>query len=536
MNFINHILVFLRNYIYKPIQSNLALFVFYLLLILVVDEYEIVSNGHYPYAVYIFCCGFLTAWLFVFLIEIVHPKWIKTFLSIFFFFISFVGFLTDYLCISVFYERYTVEFAATIIGTNPAEMSEFMSTYITPSFLLVVAISLLLFAFVYKVLQRVILPYKPFYIIVVGLFWFFSILLSVHNTGVLEQSLVGKYMTLFMVSSPPDLNQYRQNPEILVDANRMPTDVVVIIGESFAKSHSSLYGYSYNTNPLLAHLEENSDLIVFDSVISPAVTTVPAFQSIMTTYKPEMGDSINWYECQTLPEIVENAGFKTCWISNQRKLGLMDNVVGKFAELCNSYYFVSDKFSGILEQKYDEDILPILDQSKNLQKKELHSFYFIHLMGSHVSFDKRYPHDFNKFDLSMYSDYPEWQRENRATYDNSILYNDYVVNEIIKRFTNDNAIIFYFSDHGLDFYESKPTYCSHASEARPESKAAGVRIPFMVYMSNKFQELYPDRVDRVRDSKQKFFRTDDFIYSIMDILDIDFVNDNQVSSYSLFKD
>lgn len=536
MKLINHILVSIGNYIYKPIRSNFALFFSFLLLILVVDEYEIISNGHYPYAVYIFCCGFLTAWLFVFLIGIVHSKWMKTCLSIFFLVLSLVGFITDYLCISVFYERYTIEFAATIIGTNVAEMSEFISTYITSSFLFVIAISLLLFALLYKVLQNVKLPYKLSYVSAVSLLWFFSIILSIHNIGAMGQSLVGKYLTLFMVSSPPDLNQYRQNPEIKVDASRMPTDVVVIIGESFAKSHSSLYGYSLNTNPLLKHLEESSDLVVFDSIISPAVTTVPAFQSILTTYKPEMGDSINWFECQTLPEIVEKAGFRTCWISNQRKLGLMDNVVGKFAELCNSYYFVSDKFSGILEQRYDEEILPLLDQSKNLLKNELHTFYFIHLMGSHVSFDKRYPQDFNKFDPSMFVDYPEWQRENRATYDNSILYNDYVVNEIIKRFVNGNAMVFYFSDHGMDFYESKPTYCSHASEARPESKAAGVRIPFMVYMSNKFQELYPDRVERVRNSKQKFFRTDDFIYSIMDILDISFLDNNQENSNSLFKD
>ena len=40
-------------------------------------------------------------------------------------------------------------------------------------------------------------------------------------------------------------------------------DIVVVIGESFNKYHSSLYGYSHNTNPNLLEERRKGNLYVF---------------------------------------------------------------------------------------------------------------------------------------------------------------------------------------------------------------------------------------------------------------------------------
>jgi heptose-I-phosphate ethanolaminephosphotransferase len=49
-----------------------------------------------------------------------------------------------------------------------------------------------------------------------------------------------------------------------------------------------------------------------------------------------------------------------------------------------------------------------------------------------------------------------------AEYDNSVLYNDYVVSEIIKCFADKDAVVLYFSDHAIDLFETDEKYCGHA--------------------------------------------------------------------------
>lgn len=129
---------------------------------------------------------------------------------------------------------------------------------------------------------------------------------------------ITKVYTILNATSPPDLKDYAVHPQLLTLSEKKPKNIVMIIGESFSKTHSSLYGYHKNTNPCLKVLQNNGLLYIFNNIQTPALNTVPVFQSLMSTYKPEFKDSINWFECITIQGVLNEAGYYTSWISNQK--------------------------------------------------------------------------------------------------------------------------------------------------------------------------------------------------------------------------
>ena len=66
-------------------------------------------------------------------------------------------------------------------------------------------------------------------------------------------------------------------------------------------------------------------------------------------------------------------------------------------------------------------------------------------MGTHIDYSMRYPKEFKKFspEDEQGLNTINLSQKIRAEYDNAVLYNDFVVNEIIKRFETRNAIIIY---------------------------------------------------------------------------------------------
>ena len=98
--------------------------------------------------------------------------------------------------------------------------------------------------------------------------------------------------------------------------------------------------------------------MVFDQVISPETHTIASFKSIMSTFNTGFDMYSEWYECTTLIEALQALGYQVNWISNQSKVGMHENIVGRFADLCDYQAFCGDKYSGSLRGKVlDEELL-----------------------------------------------------------------------------------------------------------------------------------------------------------------------------------
>ncbi|MBE6308550.1 MAG: phosphoethanolamine transferase [Bacteroidales bacterium] len=313
----------------------------------------------------------------------------------------------------------------------------------------------------------------------------------------------------------------------------LPEYVVLLIGESFSKQQSSLYGYDKKTNPLLGKMNDEGRLVVYNNVKSAYTKTVPAVKSIMTSCVDEM-TNVKWYEYPTLIEIMQRAGYRAEWISNQNREGLFDNEVTAFALLCDKLVYANEReeLSG-----YDECLLHLIDES--IADKSSPKFLVVNMQGSHVLYSSRYSEKFAIFNAEDYVlSHPHLSQKSRTTlseYDNSILYNDYVVYEIMQKFEKEDAVLVYLSDHGQDIFNSSNDYAGHGIFANKESQAAAVNIPLMIYTSPLFKNKRPLLQERMEAAIDVAYRTDSIMYTIMDVVGVDSLNGVSYKKKSLIK-
>ena len=505
------------NLLLQPFKKNISLTIFLFFIITCIDIYDLINRNCFSYLIYMLFHGYVISYILCLIYTFLHKKIKPLYIIITTCFILFFN-LADFFCLTVYHQRFSQKFAIIIMQTNFNEAKEFIETYIPLKYYLYIFYILSTFSLIFFTLKRIMPNKKKFanwgiFLVFVG------ILMTIRNPMIIKDGLIGKIITTFSIPTIPDLRNHLTYPDIIFTRNKQPQNVIMIIGESFSKSHSSLYNYKKTTNPLLSSLVSDSTLFVFNNVKSPSTGTASSFQAFMGTYKTEYQDSIPWYSCTTIPEILQNSNYYTYWISNQSKIGLYDTVVGKYADLCNKQFFVGDKYAGGDRFDYDESLIPIIETVISNQTKA-NKFFFIHLMGSHTKFEERYPKHFQKYTPSDYTNYPEHQRQNLAAYDNSILYNDSVVYEIIKLFHKQQSIIIYFSDHAIDVYESDSNFIGHARGNDLHSVYFGSNIPFMIYTSPSYKTEFPEIMKHIQSNLNTHYNTDDIIYTIMDIIGV----------------
>lgn len=91
--------------------------------------------------------------------------------------------------------------------------------------------------------------------------------------------------------------------------------IVLVIGESYNKHHSHLYGYHINTTPNQMRYYQNGNLVRFDDVVTPWDITSYAFKCFMTTWG--VGDKDEWCDYPLITAIMKKVGYKVSFITNQ---------------------------------------------------------------------------------------------------------------------------------------------------------------------------------------------------------------------------
>ena len=298
-------------------------------------------------------------------------------------------------------------------------------------------------------------------------------------------------------------------------------NVILIIGESTQRNLMGLYGYPLQNNPHLTELQKSGNLFTFTDVVSPNVYTDYCVPKI-TTFSNNDNNDIPWYKQMNIVDTMRLAGYNTYWFSNQEALsiwGAGPQLISRRAE--HLYNSALADTSGATS--YDSILLKSFDNAKVSGKER---FIVFHLMGAHVGYVNRYPKTYNIFNVKTLREkhldflgskkLDDNQATFRAQYINAILFNDYVVNEIIKRFSNEDSIVFYLSDHGDEVYQVSD-FVGH-SASNPTKNM--VEIPFMIYVSDTFKQKHKDIVERIEKSQNLPFMSDDFIHAFLDLLGI----------------
>ena len=209
--------------------------------------------------------------------------------------------------------------------------------------------------------------------------------------------------------------------------------VILVIGETSRQKNFSLYGYNEkNTNPVLS---QHTDLHLLNG-IARLGSTLYALPEILEK------DSVK------LPAITASVGVDTACYVNYT---LYDN--------CDAVGEVKASNCKYGDNCFDEDVIPLMVE--NLQTYTSGSrFIVLHLGGgSHgPSYNDRYPAEFQIF-KPMCNDADVVNRcsveELYNSYDNTILYVDYVLGEIIEALDRSDApyVFIYLSDHGESLLE-----------------------------------------------------------------------------------
>lgn len=406
----------------------------------------------------------------------------------------------------------------TILNTNINEVTEFIDSFVPLPLFLLALVMPVLFIVVSLISYGKITLSDLFRKIFIFLF-LFSIIAIIHNPRVLVDQWQDLYRP-FKFDEHVDLSKHRVYPSMLEKSKTHPSFIVVILGESAAKRHYSLYGYEKETTPRMQQLRDSGNLYVFENVVSPENITTQSFKYILNTCIK--GDKNKWYDCPNIIDVMCGNGYRTRWISNQNRTGVTENISSAFSVLCDEEFFhVND------ELHYDDFVLKYLDKKDK-------TLTLVHLMGQHPSFKSRYPNEYDVFKENDYLRYKEHQRKVRAEYDNATLYNDYIVSEICRFYSEKDAIVFYLPDHGLDIFDVDDDYYAHGRPKIPASAKIGKEIPFVIYITDKYKLLHPDEVGKIKTSVSNEFRTDSFIFGFLDILGYVFADNDDVQKNSFF--
>ena len=474
-------------------------------------------------------------------IGFIQPKFLRKLIQGLIIGLSLVDFGINLYCVIRLGYFFDADVVRLVLGTNSIEAREFLTSMIPLWIVLVVAgVYLFFFALWQYSLHHNINLGKKASITALEI----VVLCAAVNTyswRIWGEGPIHRLVELCNYSVPESLKSHYCHPDIaLQDNNQLPSHVVLIIGESFARFHSSLYGYEKKTNPLLEAKRDSSTLFALDSIDSPAPTTIESLKHMLTIYSKADDNNPNakkWFDRPSIIEIMQECGYLTYWFSNNAKGSRYTGIATMFADACHQRWFLQQE--GALRYNVHKDMILVDSSSQHIRQLDplQHHFIVYHMMGSHYNYNQRYSDEFAQFTEQDYMDQPQDHRTTLATYDNSILYNDYVVEQIINLFKDTETILIYVPDHGQVMYRNpnNPDYFAHGNNQDPMSYAYGVEIPFIIYASPLFQQKHPDTVERIkyRQNHPKAWNSDDLPYLIMDLIGVKTIEGKDIKEKSI---
>ena len=281
--------------------------------------------------------------------------------------------------------------------------------------------------------------------------------------------------------------------------------VVLVIGESYIKSHAGIYGYQLPTTPHLAQELAAGRLSVFTNAISPFNNTNMTMRTLLSLNS--VAHNEEWQKMPLFPSLFKRAGYRVYMWDNQREFfresaytrGLNSFIYHpEVVRLCYNYI-------NTMNFDYDGPFVDNFATSMKSLDDSVPSLIIIHLRGQHIRAEKRYPHS-TSFDRFSPKDYAyrtepfltDAMRQEIAYYDNATFYNDYVLNKVFEVFLKRDAVVVYISDHGDEVYDYRPSIGRRTVKGNQALMLHYHHdIPFVVWCSPLFHKNHPDKEEQI---------------------------------------
>lgn len=304
-------------------------------------------------------------------------------------------------------------------------------------------------------------------------------------------------------------------------------NIILVIGESFNKYHSNLYGYYLNTNPILTKEKDKKRLFVFNNAISPYNLTSKVLKNMFSTNC--IGEKENWSSYPYFPAIFNLSGYEVSFWDNQYNPLSRD----EFDFSLNSYLHnpviekLSYKQTNSKVFEFDHQLINDYFKTTNNNMSKL-NFSIFHLLGQHFSYYNRFPHDTSNHSFynidSVASSNIITTSESRqiiADYANATRYNDYVIGLLINFYKSQNTILVYISDHGEEVYDYRNKYGRSWEKPIPKNVIKyQYEIPFFIWCSDQYMKKNPETIKNIMRSVNKPFSSDNISHLLFNIASI----------------
>lgn len=291
--------------------------------------------------------------------------------------------------------------------------------------------------------------------------------------------------------------------------------LILVIGETTRAQNWGLNGYQRQTTPELAAM--GNQVVNFPQVSSCGTATAVSLPCLFSNM-PRQHYQANLAKHQEgLLDVLQRSGVAVSWRDNDGGCkGVCDRIrhldVRDWAPnlKCNS--------DGCLDESL---LINLHDMITNMPDDAV---LVLHTMGSHgPAYYQRYPEVFRRFTPTCDTNQiQQCTREQlRNTYDNTVLYTDHILAEIIKLLQNESGLasaMWYFSDHGESLGENGIYLHATPYAIAPEEQT---RVPMLFWANHDFSSISNLDMDCLRrHAHQQEFSHDNIFHSVLGLMNV----------------
>jgi glucan phosphoethanolaminetransferase (alkaline phosphatase superfamily) len=294
--------------------------------------------------------------------------------------------------------------------------------------------------------------------------------------------------------------------------------VVMVIGETVRFDHLGFNGYARGTTPRL----QQRGVVSLGRVESCDTVTRISVPCMLTRATPTNLEPIKTE--RSLVTVFRHAGFATTWISNQARI--WDGSFWNSKEFMNTLTTaLASEAEQVVWANRDGEVIrsrtndgTLLQPFASAAREPGVNLIVVHMIGSHWHYDSHYPEAFKQFQPTC-ADHDARRCSEQAvinSYDNTLVYTDFILSEFIDAMRDRDAILFFASDHGESLFEDGRV--GHFPDStQPEQRAAGG----FVWMSPRFRERMPEAVTRLQRAAARSVSHDQLFHSVLDCAGIE---------------
>ncbi|MBS9719573.1 phosphoethanolamine transferase [Tianweitania sp. BSSL-BM11] len=290
---------------------------------------------------------------------------------------------------------------------------------------------------------------------------------------------------------------------------------VIVVGETARAMNFSLNGYARNTNPELA----KRSVLNFTNTSSCGTATAVSLPCMFSVYPRSDYSSAKALANENLVDVLTHAGIQVDWFDNNTgSKNVADRINYEFMPNSDDTRFCDDG------ECKDEILIERLKTYLQHRPKSGNAVVVLHQLGSHgPAYHKRYTAEFERFtpacQTAQFADCK--QEEIVAAYDNTILYTDHILSEIIDLLKAEDpqtaTAMIYMSDHGESLGENGLYLHGTPYFMAPKTQTS---VPFITWLSDAYTKADGLNIDCLHAERDHAFSHDNLFHTVLGLTDV----------------